>query len=89
LPAGPEIARTGGHQYVKSGIPGTRFHWQFGSHIDPFFNLIISKRGIEDFPQAGSTFSVIATRGEAIHSAASGEMDCFAALAMPVRPSRK
>ena len=50
----PEIARTGGHQYVKSGVRRARFQGQFGSHIASFSNLI----------------SVVATRkaGNAIHT---------------------
>src|SRR4051794_7115971 len=36
----PEIARTGGHQYVKSGVRQARFQGQSGSRIALFFNLI-------------------------------------------------
>jgi hypothetical protein len=36
----PEIARTGGHQYVKSGVRRARFQGQSGSRIASFHGLI-------------------------------------------------
>jgi hypothetical protein len=36
----PEIAWTGGHQYVKSGVRQARFREQFGSRIASFHGLI-------------------------------------------------
>jgi hypothetical protein len=36
----PEIARTGGHQYVKSGVRRARFQGQSDSRIASFSSLI-------------------------------------------------
>jgi hypothetical protein len=36
----PEIAWTGGHQYVKSGVRRARFQGQSGSRIASFPSLI-------------------------------------------------